>query len=525
MNKTRDSKPTEAQLERDLQEVFRKREWAAPQVDDRQLDDRFMSSGRSRPGEVEGALARFDRRHGAKARLAHGPYWTNRSVLALMDDDPITAITQRARQVVLEAMETGWTGPPYDPFALAESLGIRIRPTSDVIDARTYGTAGGEFTIEFNPDRPPARIRYSVAHEVAHTFFPDCADAIRNRATHEGMVADEWQLEMLCNIAAAEILVPMGALGEDREIQPTVQRVLDLRRKFQVSFEAMVLRLVRITDYECFAFAARFDGDSGRYKLDYKMSSCTWRSAPRLEPGFALPRRSAASECTAVGYTSIKEERWLSGGDTWSVEYLGIPPYLGQIRPRVIGLVCPLERGISRKYRIKYLIGDASEPRSAGKRMIVQIVNDKALIWGAGFSRQLRKKWPRAQAEFRGWALARKQEFKLGGVHMVRIDESTTLASVVAQHGYGPSDHPRIRYSALSESLRTVSERAVAIGAAIQMPRIGTGLAGGSWEIVEEIIEDSLCRLGLSVTVCDLPERMRVQQNQASLAFGRTKPD
>ena len=86
----------------------------------------------------------------------------------------------------MNAIENGWSGPPYDPSQLADLLNISLIPTEDVADARTR-TISNKLHIEFNPNRPPARLRFSIAHELAHTLFPDCAHAVRNRATHEQM--------------------------------------------------------------------------------------------------------------------------------------------------------------------------------------------------------------------------------------------------------------------------------------------------------------------------------------------------
>lgn len=33
------------------------------------------------------------------------------------------------------------------------------------------------------------------------------------------------------------------------------------------------------------------------------------------------------------------------------------------------------------------------------------------------------------------------------------------------------------------------------------MPKIGTGLAGGEWNIIENIIEETLCKKGIEVIV------------------------
>jgi len=520
MKENRQTRLTNDELQRELQEVFRRKRWAGSQ---QEFNENLGSSTESGPMSIEKALGKFDARFGARPVGRTPRYWTHPSVLALEEQDPIGAVTSRARHLVLEAMEAGWTGPPYDPSALAEHLGIRIVPTEDVIDARTYGSVTPKFTIEFNPGRPPARIRYSIAHEIAHTLFPDCAAAVRNRATHENMAADEWQLEMLCNIAASEILVPLGSLGKVREVAPSVDKVLELRRDFQVSFEAMALRLVRITSYACFAFAARHDGESGKYKLDYRICSPRWRSGPRLDPGFILPKESSAAECTAIGYTAKNKEKWLPSAETWSVEYLGIPPYPGQIRPRVIGIASALGEETAQSFRIRYLKGNALDPRGTDQKLIIQVVNDKAMIWGAGFSRQLRNKWPRAQAAFKDWVLSTKGEFKLGATHIVRVDDATTVASLVAQHGYGPADHPRVRYNALTTALQQIGEMASNAGASIHMPRIGSGLAGGSWEVVEEIVEETLCRRGLKVTVYELPQESGSSHKQGSLAFRHPK--
>src|SRR4051812_46947945 len=121
-------------------------------------------------------------------------YWTNPSVLkfAGSNSDPVAAIIETAQSVVLKAIDDGWKGPPFDPLMLADLLRIEIIARQDVVDARTTPAKNNRFLIEFNPNRPKARIRYSIAHEIAHTFFPDCHEQVRRRsALHENK--DDWQ--------------------------------------------------------------------------------------------------------------------------------------------------------------------------------------------------------------------------------------------------------------------------------------------------------------------------------------------
>src|SRR3954463_1595431 len=112
--------------------------------------------------------------------------WSHPSVQQLLDEsgqsDPYTEIARRAREIVLDALEEGWSGPPFDPFELAERVGIETVPREDLDDARLVSPQGEEPPrIEFNPHRRPARVRFSVAHELGHFLFSDHAAQTRYR--------------------------------------------------------------------------------------------------------------------------------------------------------------------------------------------------------------------------------------------------------------------------------------------------------------------------------------------------------
>jgi O-acetyl-ADP-ribose deacetylase (regulator of RNase III) len=81
------------------------------------------------------------------------------------------------------------------------------------------------------------------------------------------------------------------------------------------------------------------------------------------------------------------------------------------------------------------------------------------------------------------------------------------VASLVGQEGFGPSSTPRIRYAALEQAFSAIAKYAQAHKASVQMPRIGAGQSGGSWDTVEEIVGDTLISKGVRVTVYDLPPK------------------
>src|SRR5712692_5157612 len=201
--------------------------------------------------------------------------WTHPSVMRLLEtgitDDPLSWVEGRSREVALVAMEQGWTGPPYDSFLLADALGIEVVARQDLDDARLVAVEG-RARIEFNPQRRAARVRFSVAHEIGHWLFDDYAQRTRYRDMDQRR-ADDWQLEVLCNIAAAEFLMPPGALPIRVTEDLNVVSLLNQRSKPGVSTEALLRRVVRLTGRAVALFAAARVEGSRNFRLDYVASS------------------------------------------------------------------------------------------------------------------------------------------------------------------------------------------------------------------------------------------------------------
>ena len=93
----------------------------------------------------------------------------------------------------------------------------------------------------------------------------------------------------------------------------------------------------------------------------------------------------------------------------------------------------------------------------------------------------------------------------LGDVVFGELEEGTFVAHMVAQRGIGASSTPRLRYAALAQCLAKVREVALAQGATVHMPRIGTGHGGASWDVVRELIAEELVEKGVATTVYRKP--------------------
>lgn len=432
--------------------------------------------------------------------------WTNASVKAFAKDvDPLRAIEEAARNLVLKAREKGWEGPPFNPLHIAEMLEVQIEANSSVADARLVATDSGP-KIEFNPQQPRERVRFSIAHEIAHLLFPDWSEQVRNRGGDES--ADDWQLEMLCNLAASEFVLPIGSLSAASDI-PAIEDLMRQRREYDVSAEAFLIRLAKISSQPIgiFVSSPSVSADGTRhYKIDYFVSSPT---APKIRlSGLPIPKESIVHRCTAIGHTDRAVESWVMGAAT-QIECVGLTAYPGSVYPRVAGLI---RFGEARENHlpIRLLHGNILEPRNGGKKIICQLVNDKAIKWGGGVANKIAKRFPDAEVAYSKQIVQIPQRDRLGRAIFSEVSDDLVVASLIGQEGFGPSLFPRIRYAALSACLEQVAEFATTNGASIHMPKIGTGSAGGDWSTIEELIDDVIVRAGLSVTVYDVPPK-RVQ--------------
>jgi O-acetyl-ADP-ribose deacetylase (regulator of RNase III) len=250
--------------------------------------------------------------------------------------------------------------------------------------------------------------------------------------------------------------------------------------------------------------------------IDYAVASRSWdRNIPA---GTALPDETVVAECTAIGFTAKGHEEWNPVGDV-RVECLGVPAYPNQTYPRVIGVIRPVKQLPVNTADITYILGDAGNPRGSGQRIVAQVVNDSAYTWGGGFSRVARERWPSAQKAFREWAEQDRSNLRLGKVHIADVDENFAVVSMVAQHGFGPSPKPRIRYMALRTCLEQLGTVAAERNASVHMPKIGSGQAGGSWSIVRELVQEAVCARRIKVFVYELPWGAVPSPAQASLEF------
>lgn len=147
-----------------------------------------------------------------------------------------------------------------------------------------------------------------------------------------------------------------------------------------------------------------------------------------------------------------------------------------------------------------YVKGDATQPAGSGPRLIPHVCNNVG-AWGAGFVVAISRRWSMPEESYRRWH--RAGGATLGWVQPVMVEPDLWVVNMIGQEGVGcaPNGTPPIRYEALRTCLAKVGRIARIKGASVHCPKFGAGLAGGDWSIIEQIVQEELVDIGLSVTV------------------------
>lgn len=164
---------------------------------------------------------------------------------------------------------------------------------------------------------------------------------------------------------------------------------------------------------------------------------------------------------------------------------------------------------------IHYLTGDATAPVKK-PALIMHVCNDVG-GWGRGFVLALSKKWEEPEARFRHMSRFGSDTDLLGQVQFVPVEDGISVVNMIAQHDIATvRGRPPIRYEALAECLGKIASHPAlwwrdgqqeAERYTIHAPRLGCGLAGGSWSVVEPLIEFYL--KDREVYIYDLPGESR----------------
>ena len=168
--------------------------------------------------------------------------------------DPEEIIRYLIRSEQTDARNYGWSGPPFDPKDFASTIGIPCVKSDQLFcseDAELHPIEGGRSIIKYNPDKPKTRQNFSIAHEIAHTYFPDYQNRYKAR-NKIGKFDPNNEEEFLCDLGASEIIMPTPDFDLDVESMGISLKSLgELSKRYEASLEATAIRMIGTDFYPC----------------------------------------------------------------------------------------------------------------------------------------------------------------------------------------------------------------------------------------------------------------------------------
>lgn len=154
---------------------------------------------------------------------------------------------------------------------------------------------------------------------------------------------------------------------------------------------------------------------------------------------------------------------------------------------------------------IKYLKGDATEPIVIDDKYSVICHCCNALgAWGKGFVVPLGKKYPIAREKYLEFIENTPKENRLGSVSFAKVNDNIIIANIIGQYYTYPKDGKiPLDYEALEKGFKFIINifKTHKMPLTIHMPKIGCGLAGGDWNVVEKIIKNTFIKEEIEVYV------------------------
>lgn len=176
--------------------------------------------------------------------------WTEPLVLSLMAEnsssDPRLVIQAYAERLLSEARQDRL---PIDVDTIASVKGVRSRRGAHDFAGRIYVEAGDQLVMDLNANDPPSRQRFTCAHEMMHTAFPNFTEEKRYRldTSVEAKPLNQEE-EYLCDLGAAALLMPTALVADKYRLsEGGLKTVEKLSRRADVSLEAAGNRLAELS--------------------------------------------------------------------------------------------------------------------------------------------------------------------------------------------------------------------------------------------------------------------------------------
>jgi len=180
--------------------------------------------------------------------------WLSTAVAALCshagDADPVCAIRRCADSLLADAEVAQ---PPVSLDLLASCRRVGKVEQVDMVEAGRLVPEGDAYVIQVNRRHPEGKRRFTVGHEICHTFFNEVEQSARascDLAT--GLFDLRQEEEYLCDVGAAHILLnPRWLLPMAESRSASLDALLEIARACGASIEATAFQLAQADVLPC----------------------------------------------------------------------------------------------------------------------------------------------------------------------------------------------------------------------------------------------------------------------------------
>lgn len=145
--------------------------------------------------------------------------------------------------------------------------------------------------------------------------------------------------------------------------------------------------------------------------------------------------------------------------------------------------------------KLNYIKGDLIKIAKNGEFDVICHGCNCFITMGGGIAKFIKRAFPEA------YEADKKTKYgdasKLGTITVAETDDVTIINGYI-QHDYKGAD-VLVEYSAVREVMKEIKRKFS--GKKIGMPLIGCGLAGGNWQVVENIIKDELGNEDVTIVI------------------------
>lgn len=114
-------------------------------------------------------------------------------------------------------------------------------------------------------------------------------------------------------------------------------------------------------------------------------------------------------------------------------------------------------------------------------------------VMGSGVAKALFDKWSSVKEKYHEYCEFFDVDARLGKINLVQ-EKDKLIVNAFTQYNFGYDKKKYVNYWAIANCFKSINKHLSFFpdcGIDLAIPKIGCGLAGGNWDIVKEIINDS----------------------------------